>query len=120
MGTTSAPITSERAQRAEAPARVPRVSIIVPARNPGSDLARLLEALQAQTIPVESCEMILADDGSTDGSIEAAAEHDWVHVTPGTPQSSYAARNRAVRAASAPVLAFCDSDCVPEPTWLES
>jgi GT2 family glycosyltransferase len=35
------------------------------------------------------------------------------------PRTSYAARNRAVAAASGPILAFCDSDCRPGSTWLE-
>ena len=96
-------------------------SVIVPARNPGEDLARLLAALAAQTIATDRFEVIIADDGSTDGVIEAAAAaHSWVRVTVGTPKSSYAARNRATGFATAPVLAFCDADCEPEPTWLEN
>jgi GT2 family glycosyltransferase len=40
-------------------------------------------------------------------------------VLPGPPTNSYAARNRAARAARSRVLAFCDSDCLPAPDWLE-
>jgi GT2 family glycosyltransferase len=95
-------------------------SVIVPVRNGRSHLERLIPALQAQTLPVDRFEVVIGDDGSTDGSAaELAAGKDWVRVAPGPPRNSYAARNRAVRQSRAPVLAFCDADCVPEPEWLE-
>jgi glycosyltransferase involved in cell wall biosynthesis len=97
----------------------PEVSVIVPVRNGGSDLRGLLESLRAQTIGRERFEVVVGDDGSTDGSAEGLDDGTWVHVVPGPPLNSYAARNRAVRAASAPILAFCDADCRPEPEWLE-
>jgi GT2 family glycosyltransferase len=96
----------------------PRVSVVVPVRNDrGAYLHTLLEALGAQTLPRSSFEVVIGDDGSTDGS--TAGLPDWVRVVRGEPRNSYAARNRAARAAQAPVLAFCDSDCRPEADWLE-
>jgi glycosyltransferase involved in cell wall biosynthesis len=96
------------------------VSVIVPARNGGPDLQRLLHALRRQTLPRDRFEVVIGDDGSTDGSAEGLATSDgWVCVTAGPPRNSYAARNRAVGRSRAPVLAFCDADCVPEPEWLE-
>jgi len=89
-------------------------------RNGGEDIARLLAALSAQTLPRERFEVVFADDGSTDGSTDGIETDDgWIRVVPGPPRNSYAARNRAVAASVAPVLAFCDADCVPEPEWLE-
>jgi glycosyltransferase involved in cell wall biosynthesis len=97
-----------------------RVSVVVPARNAGEDLAALLDALAQQTLRREEFEVVIGDDGSTDGSADKFSSDDgWVRVAPGPPTNSYAARNRAARAARAPVLAFCDSDCVPDPDWLE-
>jgi glycosyltransferase involved in cell wall biosynthesis len=101
----------------------PRVSVIVPARNGRAHLEKLIEALATQSVPCSEFELVIADDGSTDGSAEwlrqREIELDWVRVRTGPPQNSYAARNRAVRASRSPVLAFCDADCVPEPDWLE-
>jgi len=99
---------------------VPHVSVIVPVRNGRDDLRKLISALSTQTMSVKEFELVIADDGSTDGSTEGLeTQHTWIRVEPGLPRNSYAARNRAVRAARGSVLAFCDADCQPEPEWLE-
>jgi len=115
---TSAPVPFERSEEASSPL----VSVIVPVRNDrGAHLRTLLEALEAQTLPSSSFEIVIGDDGSTDGSTDRLATDDgWVRVLAGPPRNSYAARNRAARGARAQVLAFCDSDCRPEPHWLEA
>jgi glycosyltransferase involved in cell wall biosynthesis len=98
----------------------PTVSVIVPVRNGAADLAALVPCLERQTLPREQFEVVIGDDGSSDGGAEAVATLDGrVRVAAGPPQNSYAARNRAVAASTAPVLAFCDADCRPEPEWLE-
>lgn len=97
-----------------------RVSVVVPVRNGGDDLRRLLAAMAKQTLPAAQFEIVIGDDGSTDGSCDALAAMPGVRVVPGPPRNSYAARNRAVAASRGPVLAFCDADCVPEADWLEA
>jgi glycosyltransferase involved in cell wall biosynthesis len=96
-------------------------SVVVPVRNDrGRYLRALLEALDAQTIGRGQFEILIGDDGSSDGSTHGLETTDGrLRVLRGAPQNSYAARNRAARAGSAPVIAFVDSDCRPEPTWLE-
>ena len=98
-----------------------RASVIVPVRNGRRDLEKLLDALADQTIPQSDFEVVIADDGSTDGTTEwlHGLESDWVRVTAGGPHNSYAARNRAVAFSRSDVLAFCDADCVPVADWLE-
>lgn len=102
--------------------QIPVVSVIVPVRNGRRDMARLLDALQNQTLARSSFEVVVADDGSTDGLSEwllSAFDGHWVRVTREGPLNSYAARNRAVALSRGSILAFCDADCVPEPDWLE-
>ena len=94
-------------------------SVVVPVRNGGADVPELVAALAAQTVPRERFEVVIADDGSTDGSLTGLEAHEgWLRVLLGRPRNSYAARNSGLRAAGAPVIAFCDIDCRPEPAWL--
>lgn len=104
-----------------APAAEPNLlaSVIVPVRNGRDLLPDLVARLRAQTLPRDRFEVVIGDDGSTDGAAARLAEGSWLRVVAGPPLNSYAARNRAVRASQAPVLAFCDADCRPEPDWLE-
>lgn len=96
----------------------PVVSVIVPVLDSARTLGECLDALALQRVagPVE---VLVVDNGSTDGSRELAAAHPAVDRVLDEPRrGSYAARNAGVAAASAPVLAFTDADCVPEPGWL--
>jgi glycosyltransferase involved in cell wall biosynthesis len=96
------------------------VSVIVPVRDDGDGVREVVTRLAQQTIPRERFEIVIGDDGSAPGSLAGLEQFDgWVRVASGPPRTSYAARNRAVAATRASVLAFCDSDCLPEPTWLE-
>src|SRR4029078_9311745 len=61
---------------------------------------------------------IVVDNGSKDGTAEAAARFP-VTVLPEAGSSSYAARNRGARAARCPWVAFTDSDCAAAPDWLK-
>jgi len=99
---------------------VPRVSVIVPVKNRRAMLQQLLDALEAQTL--RAFEVIVVDDGSTDGSADTAKRviaGRPVVVLDGGGHGAVAARTLGVSWATAPVLAFTDSDCVPLPGWLE-
>jgi glycosyltransferase involved in cell wall biosynthesis len=94
------------------------VSVIVPSRN-GVGLPRLIERLAAQTLGRERFEVMVADDGSSDGSTDLLpVDGRWLQLTRGIRHNSYAARNRAARLARGQVLAFTDADCLPRPDWL--
>jgi glycosyltransferase involved in cell wall biosynthesis len=98
-----------------------RVSVIVPVRNGGSDIRELVACLERQTLERDQFEIVVGDDGSTDGGLGGVERADgWVQVASGPPQNSYAARNRAVGRSIGTVLAFCDADCRPEAEWLEA
>ena len=100
-------------------APVPLVSVIIPVHDDPWQLKRCLRALEDQTYPKSSYEVIVVDNGSSE-SIEpvvngfghALATHE------GRP-GSYAARNRGLSVARGEVIAFTDSDCVPAPDWIE-
>jgi cellulose synthase/poly-beta-1,6-N-acetylglucosamine synthase-like glycosyltransferase len=92
-----------------------RVSVIVPVRDRRALLARCLDALDAQTY--RDVEVVVVDDGSTDGSGDLAASRG-VTVVRTTGVGAVAARTAGVAAAAGQVLAFTDSDCEPDPDWL--
>lgn len=96
------------------------VSVIVPVHNGADALPGLLAALDAQTLPRERWELLVADDASTDGTADVVAT--WASarlVRLAENRGSYAARNAGIEAARASVLAFTDADCRPRPDWLE-
>ncbi len=97
----------------------PTVSVIIPARDSAPTLRRTLEALRGQQVD-EPFEIIVIDDGSRDQTPALVAEYEpFVKlIRNDQSQGAGAARNRGVRAARAPVLAFTDSDCFPTPEWL--
>jgi len=96
------------------------ISVIVPVRDNPDGIEKLLERLARQTIPERQFEVVIGDDGSRDRSLNGfEGANGRIRVVAGPPKTSYAARNRAVAAARGDILAFCDSDCLPDSTWLE-
>jgi glycosyltransferase involved in cell wall biosynthesis len=96
----------------------PELSIIICSLNGASGVDRCLHALAAQTIR-SSLELIIVDDGSTDATSEVGRAHGAIVIRHGTNLGLAAARNSGVGAATAPVVAFLDDDCEPEPQWAE-
>jgi len=102
------------------------VSIIIPIYNDPVGIKSSLKSLVNQTHPQDAYEIIVADNGSTDETRQVVEQFqeqypDLIHlVVEDQIQSSYAARNRGIRAATGDTLAFTDADCVPEATWLEA
>ncbi len=98
----------------------PIVSVIIPVRDNSDGIRQVLRCLGEQTIPRTQFEVVIGDDGSRpELAPRVEDENGWVRVVRIRPQNSYAARNAAARVARGSILAFCDSDCLPEPRWLE-
>ncbi|MGK7900855.1 MAG: glycosyltransferase family 2 protein [Hormoscilla sp.] len=100
-----------------------QVSVIVPVYNGEADLPELLSCLQEQIFPAARVEYLLVDNKSGDRTpdiLEAASEETPAikHLSEKEIQSSYAARNRGIKAATGDILAFTDADCRPQPDWL--
>lgn len=67
----------ERAEDERSPTddELPSVSIIVPAYNEAAVIDRCLNSIKVQDYPHDKLEIIVVDDGSTDGTAERVAEH---------------------------------------------
>jgi glycosyltransferase involved in cell wall biosynthesis len=97
----------------------PRISVIIPVYNSEKTLWHCLDALQHQTIPNESFEVIVVDDGSSDGAKDLAPQFPQVHFYSIDHQGPAAARNFGVHNASGEIVLFTDADCVPTSDWIE-
>lgn len=96
------------------------VAVIVPVRDCAAYLGEALASIAAQTVP--PAEVVVVDDGSTDGSGDVARAAGFDVLAGGTPEAPLgigAARNRGIAATSAPFLAFLDADDVMLPPRLE-
>ncbi|PYR62589.1 MAG: glycosyl transferase family 2 [Acidobacteria bacterium] len=101
------------------------VSVVIATRNRRALLAQTLDALAMQRWPRDRFEIVIADNGSTDGTrdgIAAAAARsrspETKYVFVATPGKSHAV-NTALDLARGDVLAFTDDDVRPEPAWIE-
>ena len=117
------PITNKESNSTE----LPKVSVIVPIYNGEIDLPDLIHCLIAQTYPGDRVEYLLVDNNSSDRTpeiIQKAAFEAQSHgielcpLTENQIQSSYAARNKAIKTSTGDILAFTDADCRPLPQWL--
>ncbi len=97
---------------------LPCVSVIVPVYNDQARIGALIESLLAQDYPKDKTEIIIVDNRSTDTSRDAVRRYPVRLLEETRVQSSYAARNRGIRAAAHELLAFIDSDCTADPSWL--
>jgi GT2 family glycosyltransferase len=97
-------------------ASYPKVSVVVASYNGGRTLAACLQSLGRLRYP--NFEVILVDDGSTDGTIEIAKEFPFVQTIRQDNCGLSAARNRGIAAASGEIVAFTDSDCRADEDWL--
>jgi glycosyltransferase involved in cell wall biosynthesis len=98
-------------------------SVIIPSYNRKNELDHLLESLEKQSLPVEQYEVVVVDDGSTDGTAEwigsfQAATPLHLRFFQQDHRGPGAARNCGAEKAAGRVLVFTDSDCIVPNNWL--
>jgi len=105
-----------------------RISIIIPARNEETNIARLLESIQQQSLP--PLETIVVNDGSTDNTASIASQlgarvvdvealpDGWMGKPWACQQGAHAAN--AANSATEDWLLFLDADLILEPSALEA
>ncbi|MCC0176870.1 glycosyltransferase [Waterburya agarophytonicola K14] len=101
------------------------VSLIIPTYNRKNVLAKTLAAIIHQTYPQELIEVIVADDGSSDGVEEVIRKYEQhievIHVR--QEDRGYrlsAVRNLGIRAAKHDCLIVLDCDMLPDPNFVEA
>jgi glycosyltransferase involved in cell wall biosynthesis len=100
-------------------ADLPRVSFIVPVYNDAVRLETCLKSIRANWYPADRLEIVVVDNGSSDGSTAVARRCGAKIVAiAGIPVAEL--RNRATHIASGEVLAFIDADNEIVPGWTAS
>ena len=101
-----------------------QVSVVVAVYNPGELLDAAVESVRTQTIGTDALELVLVDDGSTDGTgerlLDLAAAEPWVRTTrienSGWPSRP---RNVGIGMATGEYVLFLDQDDELYPAGLE-
>lgn len=92
----------------------PLLTYIVPVYNTAAYLPRCLQSIIDQPVAADDCEILVVDDGSTDGSRDVverfAREYPQVRLLSQPNAGVSAARNLALDNASGRYVAFVDSD----------
>ena len=95
----------------------PFVSVVVPVRNGEANITDCLDAILATDYPPDRREILVVDNGSSDGTAARIRERpvSYLHE----PRRGVSnARNLGITHSRGEILAFVDSDCVVEPQWL--
>ncbi len=103
-----------------------RATVAVCTYNGADRLPRVLAALERQTFPMESWEVVVVDNASTDETVRVV--EGWLgrsacrmsgRVVTEVNQGLSFARERAAREARGELVCFLDDDNIPSPDWLE-
>jgi GT2 family glycosyltransferase len=95
---------------------IPTVSVVIASHRPDF-LEALIQALQRQTIPLATFEIIPVCDYPIVSFQEKFPRITFLYVN---DKSISAKRNAGVKTAQAKTIAFIDDDCIPAPDWIES
>lgn len=97
----------------------PTVSFVVPVRNDAAGLARCLRSIAAASAGAATTEVVVVDNGSTDGSSDVARDAGaHVLVIPNSRVS--ALRNKGALATTGELLAFVDADHELGHDWVKA
>jgi len=104
-----------------------KISVVIPTYKRPQLLVNCLDALASQTLDMAAFEVIVVSDGPDRRTRDATTQWHSTHPSMNfrylatlTKKGPAAARNMGWMAAKAPLIAFTDDDCLPEPGWLEA
>jgi len=100
-------------------------SIVIPAYNSAKLLSRCLEALEKQSAPKTEFEVTVANDGSTDETLEMLSRFkaqtelnlQWTSIPNSGPGN---ARNAGVAKSAGSWIGFIDADVIPDFDWVKN
>jgi cellulose synthase/poly-beta-1,6-N-acetylglucosamine synthase-like glycosyltransferase len=99
---------------------LPRISVVVAARNEGEHIGDLLKALEGQTYPPENFEVLVVNDHSTDNTAGIVSSfHNVRLINAGESEKGKKnALSLAIKNANGELIVATDADCIPGKFWL--
>ena len=95
------------------------ISVVIPTFNSEKYLEQCLDAVKGQSFSADQTEIIIVDNGSTDGIVDIAKKYtDNIIIDKDANVSGL--RNIGAKQSKGDILFFLDSDCVPENDWIEN
>lgn len=97
------------------------VSVVIPVFNDLKAIKLTLKALRNQTYPSDRFEIIIIDNGSSDGTREwLRKQQDIILLQESNHiESPYSARNRGIEISKSEIIVLLDSTCFPQNNWME-
>lgn len=99
-------------------------SVVIGTLNRRDMLIGVIQSVLEQTFASSETEIIVVDNGSTDGSIELVQEfqesHPLIRLVHESKLGVSAARNRGLKEARGEFVAFIDDDALADPGWLQA
>lgn len=98
-----------------------KISVVIPTYNHLSRLKLTLASIDVQKMDADKFEVIIVNDGSTDGSAEYLKKRkaEWnLRVVNQRNAGRAAARNRGALEAQGETVLFCDDDCILSPDFI--
>lgn len=96
---------------------IPFTTVVIPVRDGEEMIGDAIESVLASEFPAERREILVVDNGSTDGTAAEIRRHPVTYLFEPRPGVSNA-RNRGIAEGRGEVFAFIDGDCLASPAWL--
>ncbi len=91
-------------------------AVIIPTRNRAAMVERLVQVVHS--LEAAPDEIVVVDDGSTDGTAERLRRLSYIEVVEGNSDGPSAARNAGAALSTSDWLIFLDDDDKPDPDWM--
>lgn len=93
------------------------LSVVIPALNSASTISYSLSSIFSNNFPRRLFEVIVVDNGSSDGTVEVARKYP-VKILHCPNQGIGSPRNLGINRAEGEIICLTDSDCIVERDWL--
>ena len=96
------------------------LSVVIPTLTSEKTLAQCLKAIRGQSWPMDGYEIVIADAGSSDRTLEIARDFRVDTIADNPLKTGEAGKAAGIKAARGDVIALIDSDNIlPGPYWFK-